>query len=227
MAGIRFWILSLIAICLLAGSAAGAADYSPSLPTPQLCCGGWSPQWGGFYVGGHYGYANLSSNFADSVPGIEMPDNVSSSGNMFGVFVGYNTQIWDPQLVLGMELAYNRPSSLETFATGSDGLTTSSYELKDYFTFRGRAGYAFGAFLPYGVLGVALGRVDHSTTDAAGSVSEFSNTVPIGFVWGLGLDVEVFPQVFLRGEWEQTIFSPEGGIRSTVGTARVGIGVRF
>ena len=227
MAGIiRFWIASLMAICLLAGSAARAADYSPSLPPLQQCCDSWYAQWDGLYVGGQWGYSQLRSDFSDSNPSLEMPKGVSSSGNSYGGFVGYNTQIWDPQLVLGMELGYNWASSLDTVATGADGVTTSTYKLKDYFTFRGRAGYAFNAFLPYGVLGAAVGRVDYSTNDASGLVAD-GNDVPVGFVFGLGVDVQLLPNVFLRGEWEEIIFSPAGGIRSTIDTARVGIGVRF
>ena len=37
-------------------------------------------------------------------------------------------------------------------------------KLVDYATLRGRAGYAFGNFLPYAVIGAAAGRFNYATT---------------------------------------------------------------
>jgi outer membrane immunogenic protein len=131
--------------------------------------------------------------------------------------------------VLGIELGYDRPSSLETTtsATVTSGSWTSTYRLQDYWTLQARAGYVVGAFLPYAAPGAAVGRVDYSTTSTTGVVSAQSNTFPVGFVLGLEMDVSVLPDVFLLAEWEEVIFQPEGGIRSSVQTARVGIGLRF
>ena len=84
---------------------------------------------------------------------------------------------------MGFDLAYNRLTDLQT----SSGPTTldapgqhlgrdqacglirsaqSSTKLVDYGTLRLRAGYAFGQFLPYAVVGGALGRFNYSTTVA-------------------------------------------------------------
>lgn len=217
-------------ICLFAATTARAADYSPPPLPSQPCCGGWQPnQWGGFYIGGQFGYSYLNSDFRDAW-GTQntLSGSVDSNDSSFGGFVGYNSAIWDPQLVLGLELGYDRPSSLETTTTDPNGgLATASYKLEDYLALRGRAGYAFGSFLPYAVLGAAVGRVNYSITDTTGLVSGQDNIFPVGLVLGLGMDVSVLPNVFLRGEWEQVIFSPEGGIRSNINTARVGIGFRF
>ncbi|MEJ2375620.1 MAG: outer membrane beta-barrel protein [Pseudolabrys sp.] len=227
MPGSRLWISSLMAICLFAATTARAADYLP--PPSQPCCGGsWnSNQWGGFYFGGQFGYSYLNSDFSDAWnTGNVLSSSVDSNDYSFGGFVGYNSAVWDPQLVLGIELGYDKPSSLETTAADSNPVI-ASYKLEDYLTLRGRAGYAFGSFLPYAVLGAAVGRVNYSITDATGLVTGQDNTFPVGLVLGLGMDVSVLPNVFLRGEWEQVIFSPEGGIRSNINTARVGIGFRF
>ena len=43
-------------------------------------------------------------------------------------------------------------------------MRSSSIKLIDYGTFRGRAGYAFGQFLPYAVLGGAVGRFNYTNT---------------------------------------------------------------
>jgi outer membrane immunogenic protein len=186
-------------------------------------------QWDGFYIGGQFGYSILDSDYSDAVASVPMASGVDTTGYSYGGFVGYNTQVFDPQLVLGIELGYNRPSSLETSTimnTATD-VWTASYKLEDYWTIRGRAGYAIGQFLPYAVLGAAVGRVNYSKTSTSGVVSAQSNTFPVGFVFGLGMDVAVLPNVFLRAEWEDVIFQPEGGIRSSVQTGRVGIGLRF
>ena len=45
--------------------------------------------------------------------------------------------------------------------------------------------------------------------------------------YGLGMDVAMMPNVFLRGEWEYVAFARINGIRSTINTGRVGLGMRF
>jgi hypothetical protein len=105
-----------------------------------------------------------------------MPSN-TITGQSYGAFVGYNVQ-WD-ELVLGFDMAYNHMSSLTSSSsagsinrtvTTSDGTYDvnisgqASDQLIDYATVRGRAGYAFGQFLPYVVLGAAVGGFDYTTT---------------------------------------------------------------
>ena len=48
-----------------------------------------------------------------------------------------------------------------------------------------------------------------------------------GVTTGLGLDVAIMPNVFLRGEWEYIYFAPLNGINSYMNTLRAGIGFRF
>lgn len=187
-----------------------------------------------------------------------LPSN-TTNGRTYGAFIGYNLQ-WDA-LVVGFDLAYNRTSGFEGSASDSmsrqaktsDGFynnvtvsAQSSAKLNDYATFRTRAGYAFGQFLPYAVLGAAVGRFNYANTArviasgtdvSGGGGSPYSldqtqtdsknNAFAAGFVTGLGVDVAVLPNVFLRAEWEYTIFAPVGGIRTQLNTGRVGIGVRF
>ena len=99
----------------------------------------------------------------------------------FGGFVCRNWQ-WD-QVVLGVEANYNYMNSLASSSTNSMSLgivnptgenppaghthtydTTltgsASLQIKDVVTFRGRAGWAAGDFLPYMFGGLAVGRVD-------------------------------------------------------------------
>jgi outer membrane immunogenic protein len=187
--------------------------------------------------------------------------STSTSGRQYGVFLGYTFQ--SDQLVTGFDVAYNRLSTLETSASDSiarqvttsdtfvnqvDIVAQSSLKLIDYATMRARAGYAFGQFLPYAMVGGAVGRFNYSTT-ATTTVSGNSPTIPPpnnvygpttdtqsnsknnaitgGFLFGLGMDVAITPNVFLRGEWEYIGFAQLGGIRASLNTGRVGIGVRF
>jgi outer membrane immunogenic protein len=186
-----------------------------------------------------------------------LPNN-TTNGRTYGVFLGYNMQWSD--LVVGFQGAYNRPSStfhasasdtIDRFTTLSDNIrhsvhiaSAASIDLVDYATFTGRAGYAFGQFLPYAVLGAAVGRFNYTNSATAtdqqtlpdGTVINFTpptsssaknNAIVGGFVVGLGIDVAVLPNVFLRAEWEYAAFAPVGGIRVGLNTGRVGVGVRF
>jgi outer membrane immunogenic protein len=64
--------------------------------------------------------------------------------------------------------------------------------------------------------------------DASASLSNSkNNAIVAGFVGGLGMDVALLPNVFLRGEWEFVAFAPVSGIRANLNTVRVGIAVKF
>ncbi len=104
-----------------------------------------------------------------------------AQGTGFGAFVGRNWQ-WE-DLVFGLEANYNYIDSLASSASNSmtraivnpagdtppAGHThtynitlagSAALQVKDVITFRGRAGYAFGNFLPYVFGGLAVGRMD-------------------------------------------------------------------
>jgi outer membrane immunogenic protein len=108
-------------------------------------------------------------------------NHVQATG--FGAFVGRNYQ-WD-DLVFGIEANYNYMNNLTGSSSDSMGLQiinpvgenppaghTHTYnttltaraalQIKDVVTFRGRAGWATGNFLPYMFGGLAVGRVDAS-----------------------------------------------------------------
>ena len=183
-----------------------------------------------------------------------LPNQVTNAKS-FGLFLGYNVQYDD--IVLGGDIAYNRVSKASTSATDTidrvatlaDGTVddvniraSSSTKLLDYGTFRGRAGWAIGQFLPYAVLGGAVGRFQYTnastvtvvqTVHNAGTFSyptqtdSQSNKFGFGYLWGLGMDIAITPNVFLRGEWEYVSFNRVGGTLNTLNTGRVGLGVRF
>jgi len=121
----------------------------------------------------------------------------------FGGFVGRNWQ-WD-DLVFGIEANYNYMTSLASSSTNSMSLlitdstgapaghtytyaTTlqgqAALQLKDVVTFRGRAGWAIGDFLPYLFGGLAVGRVDVSRS-ATVSYNKF-DTYNVTTVYNVG-----------------------------------------
>jgi outer membrane immunogenic protein len=128
----------------------------------------------------------------------------------------------------------------------------ASMRITDYGGARLRGGWVIGNFLPYATLGVAVGRANiFRSARVSGteilpcdpvpcvppqpvvtpfdfSLSETKNAHFIyGWTAGLGVDVMVMPNVFVRAEVEYVGFSAAQGIKADLGTARVGGGVKF
>ncbi|MBU6458932.1 MAG: outer membrane beta-barrel protein [Bradyrhizobium sp.] len=195
--------------------------------------------------------------------------NGQSSG--FGGFVGRNWQFDD--VVLGIEANYNYFSNLATSTGGSigpiqvaepglvlppgdtavDDVTLTGHaklRVKDQVTFRGRAGWATGDFLPYMFGGLAVGRMDVSSTISSsvirtvndpvtGSTSfplpqfALSSTIGksdafvVGWTAGLGLEYMLWSNIFLRGEWEYTQFMSIQNTTVSENSVQAGLGYKF
>jgi outer membrane immunogenic protein len=142
-----------------------------------------------------------------------------AQGTGFGAFAGRNYQ-WD-DLVFGIEANYNYMTSLSnsstnsmsrlivdppgenpptghshTYATTLSG--TAALQIKDVVTFRGRAGWATGDFLPYVFGGLAVGRVDASRT-ATVFYNKFDtfDVTTINIVGGVAISTTTPQTVFL------------------------------
>ena len=131
-----------------------------------------------------------------------------------------------------------------------------SARLHDFGTLRARAGFTYGRFLPYAFAGLALGRVDVSRSATLSylrrdipdvvappgtpitpqpdfffgpltKAESRNSVVAYGYAAGLGLDVAVTSNVFMRGEWEYVQFTSVGDYTIHVNTFRGGLGVRF
>lgn len=183
----------------------------------------------------------------------------TTNGQVYGAFLAYNMQ-WD-QLVVGFDMNYKYASSVSTTAADSisrqfvtsdqfDNQITidarSTMKLVDYATLRGRAGYAMGSFLPYAVVGAAVGRFNYATTVTVHSAGQpigaapgvpfdttdtssvgKNNAIVGGVAAGLGVDWAITPGMFMRLEWEYVAFSPVNGSRNNINTANLGVGMRF
>ncbi|TAK48962.1 MAG: porin family protein [Xanthobacteraceae bacterium] len=182
----------------------------------------------------------------------------ATSNSGFGGFAGYNWQ-WG-EAVLGLEANYLHSEfaagisdSMTRMFTTSDGYlntvtvdSTAAMTVKDILSFRARAAWATGDYLPYAFGGVAIGRADliRSATVTAdgtyvGSASPppppYSyaitasdsqiNRIIYGYAAGLGLDFMLFGGVFARVEWEHTRFASPVDVQ--INTVRGALGMRF
>jgi outer membrane immunogenic protein len=265
--------LAALALILTAPAGAVAADmpeflrgsFSPS-----------STRWDGFYVGGQAAYLSGGADFGNATQPlvayilrntfIEDTFGVSNwttlgrrdaNSTGFGAFIGYNAQ-WD-DVVLGLEANYTKTNwmalSSDSISRHMDsGVTryaatvdaSSSIKLIDYTSIRGRAGYVMGHFMPYGMVGLVVGRADimksatvteTETTISSGAVTGVlgpttdtdnqSGKFIYGYSAGLGLDMALTPNIFVRGEYEYVQFFGLGGLKYYLNTARAAVGLKF
>lgn len=232
--------------------------------------------WSGFYAGGHIGHSSGTADFGDTGSGliadilrntaIEDEFDVSGwispgghgNGTPIGFFMGYNWQSEDT--VFGVDVTYSRTSML---AGGSDSLArnvttsggtnydvfvaaTMAAKVTDILSMRARGGVTFGSFMPYGTLGVAVGRVDIIRSAAVRTIEYDDGDPPLvvsditdaasdskkgafafGLSAGLGFDWEIIPRMFLRGEYEYVGFAAVQDVAISIHTVRGGVGIRF
>jgi outer membrane immunogenic protein len=173
-----------------------------------------------------------------------------------GAFLGYNTQWQD--LILGVEANYTHTSLNTTSSTSivvarafgppAGNVTSVSFNsaaghmsLSDYAEARGRAGYVVGNLLPYGFIGMVVGRgsysistrvdafcgafecVGYPLTPSAGQ----SNLLLWGYSVGAGLDWALTPNIFVRGEVDFDQFAPVSNISLALISGRIGAAVKF
>jgi outer membrane immunogenic protein len=179
---------------------------SSQLPAPVVTVGPATfTRWSGFYFGGDISLGSATSDFSTatrplvqfSLQHLTVEDQARPSDFQVlgrgsavaaggGAFLGYNTQWQD--LVLGVEATYTH-TNLNTTAPSTPigrifpslstavGLSASgNLNLTDFATARGRAGYVIGNFLPYGFLGMAVGRASYSVSTFADLTQDSSKT---------------------------------------------------
>lgn len=191
--------------------------------------------------------------------------SASAPAPQFGGFVGYNVQFED--LIFGVEANLERaafhlvaPNNPIARATGADSLGiahdvalsgSGTLNTVGFTTFKARAGYVVGNFLPYGFAGFAMGLANSNITATvvdqefySGSVNTctaaapcptfvssnsatHNNQVIFGYTVGGGVDVALTPNVFARLELEFDQFILPQNLTLSATTARVGGGYRF
>jgi outer membrane immunogenic protein len=213
------------------------------------------------------------NSISAALPKMQTLPQVNTSGPSYGGFIGYNWQIDD--VVFGAEFNANR-SNLHQDATSTvsrnyiinnggflyapTNVTVAAHStiaMSDYFTFRGRLGWAFGNFLPYIVGGLSFAQVDSArSTDISyfgrcvstqTSICPVTGSPPqnltigadypfnvvdhgkyiVGFDGAVGIDYLLTRYVFVRGEVEYVHLGNPSDIRLSTISARTAIGVRF
>jgi outer membrane immunogenic protein len=147
------------------------------------------------------------------------------------------------------------PAGHHFFYTASVS-SAATARLTDYGTIRARGGFVLDRFLPYGFIGAAIGSVDTNrsatvsytredipdvTVPPAPAITPLATyffgpqtqgerrngVIAYGYSAGLGVDVAILPNVFMRGEWEYIQFIPVQSVRLNLNSVRAGIGVKF
>jgi outer membrane immunogenic protein len=178
---------------------------------------------------GFGGFAGYNAQWTDVVVGVELnyihgKFNNSNSGSQGRTFFF--------------------PTDYQTTAFAS---SSSSMNITDYGSLRVRGGYAYGCFLPYLFGGVALGQANINRRadtilfyhyvgtqipalpdigPVSDSLTDNANAHFIyGYSGGLGVDMMLFANLFVRAEWEYMRFTAP--VDTTVNTVRAGIGYKF
>jgi high affinity Mn2+ porin len=201
---------------LAACSAASAADLLASLPV-KAAVRSTIYDWTGFYFGGHFGYGGggLGSG-TNPLPeqGVFLPHSVT--GLVGGFQTGYNRQLAN-HVVLGVEAD-------ATFTSPLDGpaLTPAPFNSTlDYVgTVRGRAGYAFGRWMPYVAGGFAWGHTRADINDGSGAIIGHYQT---GWTAGVGLDFAVSGNWSARLEYDHVDLSGQSYALSAFGLPGVNV----
>lgn len=191
-------------------------------------------------------------------------DPMRTSTAMLGAFFGYQFQIED--FVVGAEIDWMRLTRGQA-ATGtyvapsgtlfpSTGFTDSvrqaasvTSRLDEYFTVRGRLGYAFGRVMPYLTGGIAVGRgsttvtyssavnrTDTSATDGVDWTANFTlrngvrtsgTAYAFGLAAGAGIEALLSSYLFMRAEYQFVRFNNLAGVPITMHNARLGVAVKY
>jgi len=183
------------------------------------------------------------------------PRAANGRDHAFGFFGGLNYQY--DEAVLGFEADFTRfrlratgsdtlarqtTTATHFLSARADGSVTA--QLDNLVTLRARAGYTMGSFLPFVTAGMALtnftvtrqATVSGEETVLATNVTSFpvnvsptitKKRVGLGLTAGVGVDVAVDENFFLRGEWQYAYFPDLAGIKANVNILRAAAGVKF
>jgi outer membrane immunogenic protein len=192
-------------------------------------------------VGGSFGgFVGYNWQWEDAVVGVEINYNRTSLSASSGSSIE-RTFLDSNNVPAGHHYFY------DITVTGA-----ASAHITDWGTFRFRGAWAAGPFLPYGFVAFAVGRTDisRSGTVSGTAVDKPDPATPplpplpnllvdetasdsrtgvfaYGAAAGLGVDVALWRNVFLRGEWEFVQFVPVQGLHIHINTIRTALGLKF
>jgi len=173
--------------------------------------------------------------------------NVQYDEVVFGVELDY-TRSRRKMIGDGVDQIGRRYETKDGYINGVNVIGGAAAELQEFGTLRGRAGYTMGAFLPFVSVGLAMGQAKVSRVAAAAweGTDADPTTAPalpyffdryadantktawsIGLAAGLGVDVALSQNAFLRTEWQYVRFTDFAGAAASINTLRAGAGLKF
>ena len=254
--GVAMRRLLLAAVMIGVVSGAQAADMPdflrgsiPAEPAPRV-------YWQGYYVGGQGDYGSITSKLSPGINGnmqstfVPPPTfaynwqplgQAHSLNGGYGAFAGYNSQ-WE-DVVVGVEANYlhggfravSKSTGYTYDITNVVTSTTNSSaapKLSDFGSFRVRAGYAVGCFLPYMFVGGGFGSqtIERNVSASPAPVlpawtTDSKTKLVYGYSAGVGFDVMLVGGLFARAEYEYLRVTSD--VESTVNSVRAGLGYKF
>jgi outer membrane immunogenic protein len=179
---------------------------------------------------------------------ISNANHFSADEGTVGGFVGANW-VWD-DVVLGLEADYisfwNGNRASVSFSQAAQDFppygsvtpqATQALSIKNIGLFKARAGYAMGRFLPFVTFGLAVSEGSLSTTYGLNYAATGAPAVPAigvrkqgwltGGTAGVGLDILVTDNVFLRAEYNYIGFADFNGAKTTIHNVQAGIAIKY
>jgi outer membrane immunogenic protein len=175
---------------------ASAADlfFEPPAPPPPV----FVPTWAGFYVGGHIGYGEGTSDYRQDLEFDFDNDDFDASntfragvnpdGILGGVQAGYNWQAGSFVFGLEGDISFTDWSASTTVFDAEfddvnglgpgDAYGTASTDIDFLASVRGRVGYAMDSVLIYGTGGIAWAKADARATVAAATRDDLAADPP-------------------------------------------------
>jgi high affinity Mn2+ porin len=169
----------------------------------------------GFYFGGHvgYGFGNATATLADPI-GVASSGGTTQYGMLFGGVQGGYQQTLPSRWMWGVELDFSFPNYMDTQDTLSYRATntgTANEQLEFLGTFRGRLGYAMGAWTPFVTGGVAFANTRYARDSLT---NDNEDALPgqwrYGYAVGGGVDYALGGRWSARAEYLYTALGLSG-----------------
>jgi high affinity Mn2+ porin len=163
----------------------------------------------GFYFGGHvgYGFGNATATLADPI-GVASSGGTTEYGMLFGGVQGGYQQTLPSRWMWGVELDFSFPNYMDlqdTLSYRATNTGTANEQLEFLGTFRGRLGYAMGAWTPFVTGGVAFANTRYARDSLT---NDNEDALPgrwrAGYSFGGGVDYALGGRWSARAEYLYT-----------------------
>jgi high affinity Mn2+ porin len=226
---VKHWLIGSSVLVALALAERAEADERPLVMPFKAPPAAAKPyDWGGLYIGGHFGAAWGRSDWS-AAGGLPLSGSFDlahgynafkGTGSYFaGLQAGYNAMLPN-HILLGADADISFPNTIEgsqTFSSVSTGTASFAEQAQFFGSVRGRLGYAPGNWLIYATGGFAFSYDEFTRTQLTGTPAGGTATpgtvenrfmVPrAGWTAGAGVEVALAPRWSARLEYLYTQFN--------------------